>query len=428
MFVTRQYYPHGDATSRVVHHLAAEFIRRGWDAAVLALATCPEDVEVREWEGVHVENLCVPGSMDREQFRNGLKHDFFGTMMSAGKLAASILGGKNEGLGLAMNPLSREALRKGIVRIRETGEIDLCIATLMPAEAAAAAMDALAAETVFAVYQLDTFWNNESLQAKCLENRKRFEKRMIGRADFVVTTPLIRQANEIAFPEQRGKIVSAEFPMIRKPEGSENAEDPEELYTDGRTHCVFPGRLYQTFRPPEKVVRIILGMESVADGGIVFDFYGTGQHLVRAVLEKENALEDTSRIQLHGVVPSAEAERAIRAADFLVNIDNTTKMQVPSKIFEYISTGKPVINFYYNEDSPTISYLERYPNCVNIYLNGDPDAEMRKLEAFLAAEKGRRIPFPDVQALFGENTPETVCGIFCREYSAAKHRKNGEIR
>lgn len=425
VFITRQYFPNGDATSRVVHHLTAEFLKREWNVTVLALANCPEDAELHEWEGVHVENLCVPGSMDREQFRNGLKHDFFGTVISGGKLAISLLSGKNEGLGLAMNPLSREAFRKGITRIRETGGIDLCIATLMPAEAAAAAMDALDGETIFAIYQLDTFWNNESLQEKCLENRKRFEKRMIDRADFVVTTPLIRQANEIAFPEQRGKIVDAEFPMIRKPEGP---EDPEERYTDGRTHCVFPGRLYQTFRPPEKVVRIILGMESTVDGGIVFDFYGTGQHLVRVALEKENAGEDTGRIQLHGVVSSAEAERAIRAADFLVNIDNTTKMQVPSKIFEYISTGKPVINFYYNEDSPTLAYLERYPNCVNIFLNGDPDAEMRKLEAFLAAAKGWRIPFPDVQALFGENTPETVCGIFCREYAAAKHRKNGEIR
>lgn len=409
----------------MVHHLAAEFIQRGWDVAVLALATCPEDEEVREWEGVHVENLCVPGSMDREQFRNGLKHDFFGTVMAAGKLAVSLLGGKNEGLGLAMNPLSREALGKGIARIRETGEIDLCIATLMPAEAAAAAMDALAAETVFAVYQLDTFWNNESLQAKYLENRKCFEKRMIDRVDFVVTTPLIRQANEIAFPEHRGKIADAEFPMIRKPEG---AEDPEELYTDGRIHCVFPGRLYQTFRPPEKVVRIILGMENTVDGGVVIDFYGTGQHLVRAALEKEKVGEATGRIQLHGVVPSAVAERAVRAADFLVNIDNTTKMQVPSKIFEYISTGKPVINFYYNEDSPTLSYLERYPNCVNVFLNGDPDAEIRKLEAFLAASKGRRIPFPEVRELFRENTPETVCSIFCREYAAAKQRKNGDVR
>lgn len=414
LFITRQYFPHGDSTSRVVHHLAEEFLKQGWDVTVLALATCPEDARVREWEGVHVENLRVPGGMDREQFRKGLKHDFFGTVTAAGKLAVSLLGRKNEGLGLAMNPLSREALRKGIDRIQETGRVDFCIATLMPAEAAAAAMDAMMPETVFAVYQLDTFWNNESLQAGCLENRKHFEKRLIDRADFVVTTPLIRRANETAFPEHRGKIISAEFPMIREAEVS---EDSRGIYDDGLIHCAFLGRLYKVFRPPQAVVEM---MQNVQNERVVFDFYGQGQYLIKNSAGKKN--------RLHGGVSSEEAGRIQRAADFLVNIDNTTKMQVPSKIFEYISTGKPVINFYYNEDSPTLSYLERYPNCVNVFLNGDPDAEMRKLEAFLAASKGRRIPFPEVRELFRENTPETVCSIFCREYAAAKQRKNGDVR
>lgn len=418
LFVTRQYFPHGDATSQVVHHLAGEFLNRGWDVRVLAMTNQPEDVEIREWEGVQVDYACLPGSMDREQFKTGLKRDFFRTVISAGKLFFSMMGRKNEGLGLVMNPLGREALGKKISEIQHTGKIDFCIATLMPAEAAGAARDALDEGTVFAVYQLDTFWNNESLQAKHLENRKQFEKRLTERADFVVTTPLIRRANEAVFPEYKEKLISAEFPMIRE---AELPVDSDRVYKDGRTHCAFLGRLYKSFRPPERMVRMMLRMEEKEGAGPVFDFYGTGQHLIRAELEKEKKHADS--IQLHGAVQLAEARRIMGSADFLVNIDNTTTLLVPSKIFEYISTGKPLINFYFNGDSPTLGYLERYPNCVNVYLYGEPGAEIKKLEAFIHTAKGRRIPFSEVRELYRENTPEYVCDLFCREYDSAKGRQ-----
>ena len=38
--------------------------------------------------------------------------------------------------------------------------------------------------------------------------------------------------------------------------------------------------------------------------------------------------------------------RIYQEADILVNIGNSIDNQMPSKIFEYISTGKPILNFY----------------------------------------------------------------------------------
>ena len=42
-------------------------------------------------------------------------------------------------------------------------------------------------------------------------------------------------------------------------------------------------------------------------------------------------------------------------------IGNLCANQVPSKVFEYIATGKPILNFYSIENDTSLIYLNRYP-------------------------------------------------------------------
>ena len=63
----------------------------------------------------------------------------------------------------------------------------------------------------------------------------------------------------------------------------------------------------------------------------------------------------------YGVVDLETARKGIANADVLINIGNRLTNQVPSKVFEYISTGKPIINLCTMENCPTLSYMNRYP-------------------------------------------------------------------
>ena len=49
-----------------------------------------------------------------------------------------------------------------------------------------------------------------------------------------------------------------------------------------------------------------------------------------------------------GRVSHTVAIQYMSEADFLLNIGNSISSMVPSKIFEYISTGKPIISIYSN--------------------------------------------------------------------------------
>ena len=48
-------------------------------------------------------------------------------------------------------------------------------------------------------------------------------------------------------------------------------------------------------------------------------------------------------------------------ADVLINIGSSVDTMVPSKIFEYMATGKPIISFFRHDTEPSIHYLGHYP-------------------------------------------------------------------
>ena len=102
----------------------------------------------------------------------------------------------------------------------------------------------------------------------------------------------------------------------------------------------------------------------------------------------------------------------------LVNIGNAVDNQMPSKIFEYISTGKPVVNIYKSPECPTLKYLERYPLALNLY---EKDAEERpaenaeKVRAFCLAHRGERVPADKILQLYSANTFEAFAETLHRE-------------
>jgi hypothetical protein len=57
-------------------------------------------------------------------------------------------------------------------------------------------------------------------------------------------------------------------------------------------------------------------------------------------------------------------------ADLLVNIGNTTSYQLPSKVVEYASTGKPVLNIYKIHNDSSTQFFSSYGACLNVMDDG----------------------------------------------------------
>ena len=81
------------------------------------------------------------------------------------------------------------------------------------------------------------------------------------------------------------------------------------------------------------------------------------------------------------------------------------------KIFEYISTGKPVVNFVFDDRSPILPYLRDYPLCLTVNLNRmreDGSDAAEKLAAFVQENRGKRLPFAQIRERYLNCTPEYV--------------------
>lgn len=94
-------------------------------------------------------------------------------------------------------------------------------------------------------------------------------------------------------------------------------------------------------------------------------------------------------------------------ADALLNIGNLCSNQLPSKILEYISTGKPIINFYKNKNCPTLQLLSGYPALNIDETLGQANADAEHLYEFLSLLP-KQLPFETVKSRYYIYTPEYV--------------------
>lgn len=399
LIVTRCFYPHGDATSGVVGNLAIALKSKGCDVSVLAFTSYKEDERRDSWHDIKVKNIYVAESRLMGQIKNELKEAPISTILIAGKKSLIKLFGKLHPTykKLSINPVLSISYNKYIERTLNEEHYDICLITMMPHEAVWSMMNLSSRKSVntpFGILQYDTFWNQEELPEKYKDDRFRFEQSIAEQSLFVMTTPQIYSINTERDENLKIKLISSEFPAV-----VEKIADKRKG-SDGKIHCVFLGRLYEKVRPPEKVVKIIAGLDF---SEIIFDFYGMGQELIEQSPDYEEA---KNKICLHGSVGNEEAEEVRALSDVLINIDNTNMSQVPSKIFEYISTGKPIINFYFNDGSPILEYLKKYPICINVNVNTETDYE--SIILFLNKTKNKVISFDVIKHMYIQNTPEYV--------------------
>lgn len=114
-------------------------------------------------------------------------------------------------------------------------------------------------------------------------------------------------------------------------------------------------------------------------------------------------------IRLHPAV-SRERYNEILTNEFdvLINLGNNVKLQIPSKMMELLSTGRPIINFYQLKDVH-YAMIEKYPLGINIGPN-DADA-VERVSEFCKQMKGKRLSFEEVEALFPENTMDSQLAL-----------------
>lgn len=297
------------------------------------------------------------------------------------------------------NPLIRnENVRALCDKMQEIrgDEYDIIVPIFGNHDAVAAALKFLRKEQKLVLYQVDPCSTNWTRPKNEKKRALSFERKMYRDADMIITMkPIFEDIKSVIPQELQYKFKQLELPLVCK-----KKDYSKKVISGQRPICLFSGLIYLGVRDPSYTIDLFSTL--IINKEVSLHFVG---------VEKEELPEKYRKLPVvcYGKVSMEKAQELMDGADFLVNIGNIMTNQIPSKIFEYISTGKPIINICKNYDCPTIPYLDKYPLNINLYEKESIKKQRNKLENFILQNYGRRVSNEDVVALYEECTPE-FCG------------------
>lgn len=306
-------------------------------------------------------------------------------------------------------------LEKALMEIDEQKPIDVLIPVSAPHEETFAGVSFKEShpETVLIVYQLDRFANAESLyELRLLRSGKEMrnmhlERRVLDVSNALFILPPLE--DHYARPELSHlvhKITRTEHPLVQdlRSRGSSPLSEP------GKPVLLYAGSLDLKLRNPSFLISV-LADERLRSLGISVHMYayGSGAELVR-----QAASGGSHWLSSHGRVGIEEVHLAMARADVLLTIGNNSDSEVPSKLFEYLSFGKPILHFYFSERDAYLGYLEKYPQALTLKIGGDSEREdaVIRITRFLLDGTHGDVSMDYVQQTFRECTPAFVARQF----------------
>lgn len=211
--------------------------------------------------------------------------------------------------------------------------------------------------------------------------------------------------NHNCFPYKE-RIVYFDLPNIRKLEYC--SDYPVVPMEKEKINCLFLGNLYSVYRRPDFLFRLIERLNEECILYLVGNLIGIKESYIR---EWEKRLK--GKMVYHKRVGQEAAINSMLSADVLINIGNVTKNQCPSKIIDYISTGKPILNISVIEDCTSKQCLSKYPLKYNISEKDKIDTnELERINAFITNAKKKTVPFSDILKLYKGYTIDSMVEKF----------------
>ncbi|MGL1052318.1 glycosyl transferase [Vibrio vulnificus] len=151
----------------------------------------------------------------------------------------------------------------------------------------------------------------------------------------------------------------------------------------------YVGAFHKNIREPS----LVLDKLSLIDIDYInFEFYGPLNGL---------AFETSKSVNHYGVVDRDTAISLSKAFDILINVENEDCPMTPSKIFECMATGKPIINFL---SSTGVSSFSGY----SLVLNVDSDTSVDRIIEFILKNKNALLTLDEVEDVLKGKTLKSV--------------------
>ena len=391
VFITNQYLPKPGATGFCVHMVAKELAKRGHSVYVICYSDGDNTPVI---DGVQVCKIPIPG--------------YYQATGQGGRFQKFYL------LWRKFLNIKNYPLRSKEIAATFCGEIEslitedtTVIASYTPLEAVYGMYLAKKKhpEIKAVYYSTDTLSNekgNSGILPEWYRERKgvEWEKKIFAESDVVLIMECHREHYFSGlFKEFESKFHLSNFPLLN------NSECTSETNLSETNLIVYAGTLYKKLRNPEFACRLFNEIRDQREFKLVFMGTGDCDDIMGEVKERMGYSFDYLGSQPHHV-----ASEYLQKARYLLSIGNAESSMVPSKIYEYMATGKPIIHVYSYDYDPCIAPLCEYGNALLIK-EGDVSA-VNGLKDFLSS--WQMLLYNDVVGKFPKNTPQFTADIIER--------------
>lgn len=281
---------------------------------------------------------------------------------------------------------------------------DLIVPTCMPIESLVACWQFCRKRSGvrYVPVLFDRFADNETLHRFALNKRlkyrrnQRVEQQVLSSPSCAAVLYVDSWGSRVEFMDQIAPAHRIEHPLLVKRETRGEA-----VFEGGRINIVYAGTLTKAGRDPSYALRLVGASEAGIPATLHVFGMGDAMPLVEKFAEGHPGLA-----QYHGVVSSEYAQAAVSGSDVLLSIGNRDIAQTPSKIFEYMATGKPIIHIAKTVDDPANAILMRYP--LGLVLMEDDalfDDQANQMRYYIANHRSDTVDFSEVARLFAPALP-----------------------
>ena len=402
LFLLYAFYPDFEANSLIIYHLAKAFTENGHEVHVLPMKAYFNEAGEEQWEGIQLHRIQY--AFDKGQVKQFLSSRRFASALRLSLALIKDSFQKKEYQALSWSYYSYRRFQD----ILKEQEINIVINVCYPLEACLPVLKYIEHKEKsfrWIIYMLDPFATNFYYLSKYpKEELLAFQSKIFDLADRIVVTPLMmKELKSGLTQEQCIKYLALNFPKVMR---LKLLPKPDDIHFDHNyINCVYVGKFNKDTRNPWFLFRLFDGLEK--------------EHIRLHILGEEREpwlsylTAASGNILFYGSKSKDAALNAELRSNILINLGNSIPNQLPSKLLEYISTGKPIVNLYKLADCPSLAYMKHYPIQLSMQeKQADFQKIKRRFRHFLKRNRRRNISYSHIQRKFYYCTLNYVCCEF----------------
>ena len=175
-----------------------------------------------------------------------------------------------------------------------------------------------------------------------------------------------------------------------------------------KINMLYSGLLSVPDRDPSILIEMI--QKSKFADKVNLMFFVTGEDGIAMAKKRLHGFNGNSII--HSYVQKDLLDSIASHSDVLINIGGPNPRMVPSKIFEYMSLGKPILSTFYIDNDSSKDYLDKYPAAICIDIRKQLPECIRAFEYFIENKLKCKVSFDEVENKFPLNSPNKYIEVF----------------